>query len=229
MNNTDNIIDEPIHGRKFYTRDELIKLKERISIIYNELNIRNLDTSKKIISISDFLKNSVSYKKSYFDCYTGKTPYFEYKNIKYRTAYGALVIGEAICSGYAEAARILLSLYDIKSYTILSRLPVESKKLLHYVVVAECKCANNEYIIVDPESEQYCQRKGMSFAQYLENSVFLLPNSRFTDNILGKDGAGILADEYMSDQSVERVLGTKNIDILIKKYNIEKNKTIYKL
>ncbi len=217
--NIENIIEEPIHGRKFYTDDNIITLKRKLIEIYERINLEKLEEKDIIKYIGDFVKNNVKYKKSYFDSFTGKVEKFDYSDVKYRTAYGALVEGEAMCAGYAEAIRILLSLYNIKSFTILSKLPLERKKLLHYVVAIKCNC-DGEYIILDPESEQYCEKNKIDYEEYKEKCIYMLSDKIFTNNVLGKDGAGMLAEEYLKNIEIPRVIGTKKIENLIE--NIEK-------
>lgn len=216
MKEIKKIIEEPVHGKKFYTKSNVIMLKRKLAEIYNMLHLEGLDKRKIIEIVSEFVKDNVSYKKSYFDCFTGKSKTFDYNNIKYRTAYGALVEGEAMCAGYAEALRILLGLYDIESYTILSKLPLERKKLLHYVVVAEANNGSGEYMILDPESKQYCEKNKIDYDSYMESCIYMIPNRIFTDNVLGKDGSGMLAEDYLKSSNVPRVTGTKKINELIR-------------
>lgn len=225
MKEIKNIIEEPVHGKKFYTQSDVIMLKRRLIELYNMLQIDGLDKEKIIETISEFVKCNVSYKKSYFDCFTGKSKTFDYSNVKYRTAYGALVEGEAMCAGYAEAIRILLNMYNIKSYTILSKLPLERKKLLHYVVVAEADNGYGKYSILDPESKQYCEKNKIDYNSYMENCIYMIPNRIFTDDVLGKDGSGMIAEEYLKNSNVPRVIGTKKINELIK--YIDKEACIY--
>lgn len=121
-----------------------------------------------------------------------------------------------MCAGYAEAIRILLSLYNIKSYTILSKLPLERKKLLHYVVIVESRNNYGEYIILDPESKQYCKKNEIDYDKYMENCIYTIPTRIFTDDVIGKDGAGMLANEYLRKDNIHTVMGTKRINELIK-------------
>lgn len=216
MKKIEEIIKEPVHRNKFYTKRNIMLLKRKVNEIYNFLKIEKLDNSNIIEKIVEFIKSNVVYKKSYFDCFIGKVNKFDYNNVKYRTAYSALVEGEAMCAGYAEALRILLSMYNIESYTILSKLPLERKKLLHYVVIVKLYDSNQEYKILDPESEQYCEKNKIDYNTYKEKSIYIIPDEVFTNNILGKDGAGILAEEYLKDNNVRRITGTKNINELMK-------------
>lgn len=223
INDVERIIEEPVHGRKFYTNQDIIRLKRKLIQIYDELKIDEFDEKEIIKKVLEFVENNVSYKKTYFNCFNGKVEKFNYDDVKYRTAYGALVEGEAMCAGYAEAIRILLSLYNIKSHTILSKLPLERKKLLHYVVLVEARSDYGEYILLDPESKQYCKKNEMDYDTYMENCTYTLPTRIFTDDVIGKDGAGMLANEYLRKSEIPRVVGTKKINELIRYRYIDKD------
>jgi len=41
--NIENIIEEPIHGRKFYTDDNIITLKRKLIEIYERINLEKLE------------------------------------------------------------------------------------------------------------------------------------------------------------------------------------------
>lgn len=216
INDVEKIIEEPVHGKKFYTKQDIIILKRKLIQIYAKLKIDEFDEEQIIKNVLEFIENNVSYKKTYFNCFNGKIEEFDYNDVKYRTAYGALVEGEAMCAGYAEAIRILLSLYNIKSYTILSKLPLERKKLLHYVVIVESSNNYGKYIVLDPESKQYCKKNEIDYDKYMENCIYTIPTRIFTDDVIGKDGAGMLADEYLRKGNIPTVIGTKRINKLIK-------------
>lgn len=99
-------------------------------------------------------------------------------------------------------------------------MPLERKKLLHYVVVAECNDYSNKYIVLDPESLQYCVKNNINYNEYKENCIYIAPNTIFTNNVLGKDGGGMLAEEYLKNTEIPRIYGTKNIEELINKINL---------
>ena len=211
-----SIINEPVHGRKFYTQEHLDLLKRKLFDISNSLNIDKLSKAEIIMLISNYVKNNVEYKKDYFDYFNGKCDEFNYDKLIYRTAYGALVCGQAMCAGYAESLRVLLSLYDVDSYTLLSKLPLDRKRLLHYVVVTSVNKDSDKYYVLDPQSEQYCNKNNMDYEEYKENSIYMLPNEIFTENVIGIDGAGMLAEDYIKNEEIPRVVGTKDIKVLIK-------------
>lgn len=215
LDRIESVIDEPIHGRRFYTQENIDSLKEKLCEIDCSLGIDMFSQQDKIKAILDYVKTNVGYKKQYFDCFNNRCNAFNNDYLVYRTAYGALVLGQAMCAGYAEALRVLLCYYNTCSYTLLSKLPLVRKKLLHYVVVACTDDDKDSFYILDPESEQYCVRKEMDYEDYKENSIYLLPTKKFTDDVIGTDGAGMLAAEYIEDESIPRVVGTKNIKILV--------------
>ena len=60
--NIENIIEEPIHGRKFYTDDNIITLKRKLIEIYERINLEKLEEKDIIKYIGDFVKNNVKYR-----------------------------------------------------------------------------------------------------------------------------------------------------------------------
>ena len=216
MYSFEKIINEPVHGRKFYTENQIELLQKKLIDINNTLNLDNQNQTEIINTVLEYVKENVGYRKTYFDCFTGKVENFDNTNLKYRTAYGALIEGEAMCAGYAEAIRVILNSYNINSYTLLSKLPLDSKRLMHYVVAVKNDIESEKYVILDPESEQYCLKKGYNYEDYIEKSIYFLPDKVFTDDVVGKDGAGMLAEEYIKYTDIPRVIGTKNIHNLIK-------------
>lgn len=110
-----NIIQEPAHGSKFYTLDTLRQLVSRLAEIREQLEIReDTDSEVAIAIIQNYVKYNVSLRNSYFDAFCEKCDTFDKNELVYRTAYGALVKGETMCAGCAEAVRILLEMYGIK-------------------------------------------------------------------------------------------------------------------
>ena len=95
------------------------------------------------------------------------------EDFKYRTAYGALIYGSAICIGYAELTSILLEMYGITSYTMLATLPNREAPAIHYFIVAEIKeqDGRTKYIPLDPERESSRIRKGDNFEAYKEKML----------------------------------------------------------
>ena len=53
--NIENIIEEPIHGRKFYTDDNIITLKRKLIEIYERINLEK-DKKEKIKKIQHYIQ-----------------------------------------------------------------------------------------------------------------------------------------------------------------------------
>lgn len=184
-----SIITEEVHGEEFYDKIMLEELFNKVNYIKYNLHIEKLETVNIINTIKDFIKSNVTLRKKYFEDY-------DENERKYRTAYAALVNGEAMCAGYTEATRILLSTYGIKTVTLLSKLPESNKRILHYVCVFED--SNGEFLLIDPEREQNCHKKGIDFKQYASEMIFIVPDQHFIDNKCINDGAGPYANDYIS-------------------------------
>lgn len=220
-----NIIEDPVHGSKFYTRDKILKLMEQLDRLHSKLEIDKSTSNKRAIEIiQNYIKCNVSLREPYFDCFCERTEKFDENELEYRTAYGALVKGEAMCAGCAEAVRMLLQLYGIKSYTLLSKLPGKNKRLLHYVVVAEYEEDGvTKYEILDPERQANCERKGMDYQRYQSNMIYTIPDKIFTEDVVLDTGLGMQAEEYLSHEEIPRVVGTKDIGTLIEILKGEKS------
>ena len=212
-----DIIQEPVHGIKFYTKDTLKELVNTVYEISKSLELTSQSTPETIISIiNNYIKCNVKLRSQYFDAFCERTDCFDKNELVYRTAYGALVKGEAMCAGFAEAVRILLSAYGIKSYTLLTKLPGDNRRLLHYVVVAEYKKeGNNKYAVLDPERQAFCEMRGLNFERYQSNIIYAFPDSIFTNDVVGETGLGMLAKEYFEHQEIPRVQGKENIGKII--------------
>lgn len=211
------IIQEPVHGKKFYTKETLQELINYVRKICRTLEI-NKDTSPDIaISIvNNYIKHNVNLRHSYFDVFCERTEKFDQNELLYRTAYGALVRGEAMCAGYTEAVRILLSQYGITTYTVLTKLPGKNKRLLHYVAIAEYeKDGKIIYTVLDPERQANCEKKGMDYERYIANMIYALPDPIFTNDVVGETGLGMEAEEYLNHPNIFRVCGTDQLNILL--------------
>lgn len=222
------IISEPAHGQQFYTAKTLKELVGKLAELHDSLEITDeTEPEAAIAIIKNYIKYNVSLRQSYFDAFCERVDQFDKKELVYRTAYGALVKGEAMCAGYAEAARLLLDMYGIKGTTVLSKLPGSNKRLLHYVVVAEYeKDGKMFYDIIDPERQANCEKKGMDYERYKSNMTYVLPDPVFTNDVVGTSGLGMQAEEYLQHTEIPRVVGTENIGWLIEEKERRESKGI---
>lgn len=98
---------------KNYTNNEIDELNKRVSDILYELNIDDLsDNVEKIRSIHNYIIKNVEYDEE-----MAKNNTSSYRS---NTAYGALVQGYAICTGYSDAMALFLDKLDIPNIKISS-------------------------------------------------------------------------------------------------------------
>lgn len=212
INKLIKIIQEPIHGIEFYT-------KERLSMLFNELvNFKNsnivnsqMNNLEKAHTISNYIKLNVRFRRPYLAYLYGVATRFDNSELQYRTAYAALCKKEAMCAGYTEAVRLLLSLYDIDSYTILSYR--NGLPMFHYLAITKEK--NNQYVILDPESAQYYETKHISYEKYFQDMNFILPTADFWNNKISTSGLGPIPKNFIETKHPFSVVGHKNIHKII--------------
>ena len=95
---------------KNYTQEMQIILEYKVNEILKENITSNMTNKEKIKAIHDYIINHTNYDQDRSD-----------KNIiKYKsdTAYGVLIEGYGICSGYTDSMMIFLEKFGIKNYKI---------------------------------------------------------------------------------------------------------------
>lgn len=198
-----NVTEDPVHKveedgkNKLYNSEKYQILAERIfQIIKNyELNDDKIPESIKLAIINDYIKNNVKIRHEYFDAFEERIPEIPESEIQYRSAYSALVEGQTMCAGYAEAFRVLCESVGIKSRTILSKLPGKNKHLIHYVVLATQN--NGTTKLFDPEREAACFRKNYDFNAYQNSMDFMLSSKRFNELKVGTNGVGLDVKQFI--------------------------------
>ena len=194
-----NIIGDPAHHIGFYNNNNFKELILEIEKISGGFEIEDNTPNDRIIEIlNNYIKTNIVIRRKYFDAFSEIIEKFDINELVYRTAYGALLKKQAMCAGHTELLRLLLARYNIESKTIISKLPGENKKLLHYVTIAYFK-DNNEKIVkvLDPERESNCEKKGKDFEKYQKSMIYLPIKKPFINDIVGELGVGIPADEYI--------------------------------
>ena len=97
--------------RKLYSASDVEAVNNQLDKIIGELNISSYaSTSDKIRVFHDYLISHVDYDNE--RARSGESMY------KSNTAYGALIEGKAICSGYADALAIFLDRLDVPNFKI---------------------------------------------------------------------------------------------------------------
>ena len=215
-----SIICESCHGSEFYSKEMIEVLYERLDILYKSFEASEYVNTNPIKLVNDYIKSTVNIRHSYFEKFMGEIDFFpKYEGI-YRTGYAALALKEAMCAGYAEAVRMLLAMYDIKTHTLLAKLPGANKQLLHYVVVAEDK--DGTYKILDPERQANCEKKGYDFNKYMDSMIYIIPDEQFSNNKLGENGVGERAEDFLkrpTTNSQKGIEGAIQLVEIIKKGN----------
>ena len=94
-----------------YTKEEITEIDYIVYKKIKELIPKNMSTQDKIKTIHDFIINNTKYDKLKNDNINDTT----YKS---NTAYGVLIEGYGICSGYSDTIAIFLNELGIKNYKI---------------------------------------------------------------------------------------------------------------
>ena len=101
-----DIISGPVHGKEFYNPEMFQELCAKVDEILERLDLADLSTQEKIDTINKYMMENVKVRNEYFDAFREAIPMIPESELIYRTAYTALVKGEAMCAGYDEASRI---------------------------------------------------------------------------------------------------------------------------
>ena len=96
---------------KLYDDDTISVINDRVDTIISENITDEMSNEEKIKTIHDYIINNTKYDDEKIG---GITKY------KSNTAYGALIEGYAICSGYADSMAIFLDTMGIENYKISS-------------------------------------------------------------------------------------------------------------
>ena len=88
--------------------DEMIKvLDNKVNKIITELNIQELSNREKIEKVHDYILSNTVYDS-------------ESDNLDTTSAYGSLILGHAVCSGYSDAMALFLDKFNIPNLKISS-------------------------------------------------------------------------------------------------------------
>ena len=94
-----------------YTEEDIKIINNKITEIINENINNNMTIKDKIKAIHDYIINNTDYD-------TLKTNNIKDETYKSNTAYGVLIQGYGICSGYSDAMKIFLDKFNIINYKI---------------------------------------------------------------------------------------------------------------
>lgn len=107
---TTHYIALTIQGADYYSSAaQEQELNAKVKQILQQLNLDGKSDYEKVFAVYDYVCKNVRYSEDVFQSGTGTNPPPEH--FKYYSAYGALVLGEAVCQGFSVAMyRLLLEL-----------------------------------------------------------------------------------------------------------------------
>lgn len=94
-----------------YSKEEIAEINYVVESKIKDLITTSMNTTDKIKAIHDYVINNTEYDKL-------KSENVHDATYKSNTAYGVLIQGYGICSGYADTMSIFLNALDIKNYKI---------------------------------------------------------------------------------------------------------------
>ena len=93
--------------QKKYSEEKINKINELVNNVISELDLNNIDDLTKIERIHNYILNHTVYDKNT-------------NNFDINSAYGSLIEGHAVCSGYADAFSIFMNIYKIPNIRVSS-------------------------------------------------------------------------------------------------------------
>ena len=98
---------------KSYSEDEIIAIEQKLDEIQNKVLTENTTTEQKIKLIHDYIINNTKYDVQKTEN-TNSTLY------KSEIAYGPLLQGYGICSGYTDAMQLMLERLELENFKVAS-------------------------------------------------------------------------------------------------------------
>lgn len=93
--------------QKKYSEEKINKINELVNNVISELDLNNIDDLTKIERIHNYILSHTVYDKNT-------------NNFDINSAYGSLIEGHAVCSGYADAFSIFMNIYKIPNIRVSS-------------------------------------------------------------------------------------------------------------
>lgn len=90
-----------------YTTEQISTLENKVNTIINDLNLDTLDKKASLLKIHDYILSNTIYDNENPSLYTS-------------SAYGSLINGHAVCSGYSDALALFLDKLDIPNLKVSS-------------------------------------------------------------------------------------------------------------
>jgi len=97
----------------------------------------------------------------------------------------------------------------------MSKMAEEWREITHYASVAEITDdGEKKLIIVDAERDSFCRKHGLSFAEYIADSLYFAPQQINIENKLANGGAGPLIHQVLATNP-KHVKGDKKLNEII--------------
>lgn len=108
--NFDNKVIE-IEIKHTYSKEDINTINKKVDEVINNMDLNSKSTRDKIKIIHDYIINNTEYDSL-------KTENIEDNTYKSNTAYGVMIEGKGICSGYSDAMKIFLDKLNIVNYKV---------------------------------------------------------------------------------------------------------------
>ncbi len=135
-----------------YSDEQISVLNKRVDYLTSLLITDNMNDEQKIKKIHDYLTNSITYGYG----------------SNYDNAYGALINGVAVCTGYSDAFSLFMDKLNIKNYKIVSDTHVWNVVFI-----------NNEWKHVDVTFDDPSNDYGINLTNY---NYFLVNSNKLNNS-----------------------------------------------
>jgi hypothetical protein len=118
--NYNNLGKISIQIEKLYTSAEISAVNNKVNEIYSSIIKDNMSTRDKILAIHDHIINTTDYDNERAEIITKNISNYPYTYESHK-AFGTLLQGMAICSGYSDAMAVFLNKMGIPNYKVASK------------------------------------------------------------------------------------------------------------
>ena len=109
FNFDDRVVD--IEIKHSYSKENIKAINEKVDEVINSMDLNSKSTRDKIKIIHDYIINNTEYDSL-------KTNNIKDNTYKSNTAYGVMIEGKGICSGYSDTMKIFLDKLNIVNYKV---------------------------------------------------------------------------------------------------------------
>ena len=154
-----------------YTKEEIIAINSKVNDIIDEKIDNNMSTRDKIKTIHDYIIDNTLYDNL-------KTEDINDDTYRSNTAYGVLIEGYGICSGYSDAMKVFLDKLNIINYKVSNdehiwNLVLLDEEWLHLDLtwddpVSDKNITRDNYFLIDTNSLKLLDDK----EHYYDKNIF---------------------------------------------------------